>query len=158
LNVKAKDKASGKEQTIRIEASSGLTPDDIERMKKDAEIHATEDAEKKALVDVKNSADMNIFTAEKALQDHGATLPEDIKTSVNAKIVEVRTAKEGTDKAAIETKIHELSTEMQKIGEFMNASANASASADGTTAEGAPAAEEVVKDAPAEEAPTEPAQ
>jgi molecular chaperone DnaK len=148
LNVKAKDKTSGKEQSIRVESSAGLTPDDIERMKKDAELHATEDAEKKALVDVKNTAEMTIFTAEKSLQD-AADLPEDIKTGVTAKIAELRTAKDGTDKAAIESKTHELSTEMQKIGEFMNASANASASTDGAAAEGSPEGE--VKDAPAEE-------
>ena len=152
LNVKAKDKTSGKEQTIRIEASSGLTPDDIERMKKDAELHATEDAEKKVLADVKNTADMTIFTAEKSLQDHAAVLPEEVKTGVNAKIAEVRTAKEGTDKAAIEAKIHELSTEMQKIGEFINKQNSDSAEATPD------AAETTAKDAPAEEVPpTEPA-
>jgi molecular chaperone DnaK len=157
LNVKAKDKASGKEQSIRIEASSGLTPDDIERMKKDAELHAKEDEEKKALADVKNTADMTIFTAEKSLQDHSATLPEELKASVNAKIGELRTAKDSSDKTSIETKIHELSAEMQKIGEFMN-KANADAqSAEPASAE-ATAGEGEVKDAPAEEAPTEPTQ
>jgi molecular chaperone DnaK len=149
LNVKAKDKASGKEQSIRVESSSGLTPDDIERMKKDAELHAAEDLEKKALVDVKNTADMTIFTAEKSLQEHGATLPEDLKATVNAKVAELRTAKEGTDKSAIEAKIHELSAEMQKIGEFMNAS-QSSASTEGAAAEGE-AASDAVKDAQAEE-------
>jgi len=156
LNVKAKDKASGKEQSIRIEASSGLTPDDIERMKKDAELHAKEDEEKKALADIKNTADMTIFTAEKALQDHGATLPEDLKTSVNTKIAELRTAKDGSDKTAIEAKIHELSAEMQKIGEFMN-KANEATVSEATPAEGTPA-DETVKDASAEETPTEPTQ
>ncbi len=119
LAVKAKDKASGKEQSIRIEASSGLTPDDIERMKKDAEIHAKEDEEKKALVDVKNSADMNIFTAEKSLADHGDKLPQELKDSVNAKVAELKTAKEGSGKAAIEAAIHALSGELSKIGEHM---------------------------------------
>ncbi|HTH93260.1 MAG TPA: molecular chaperone DnaK [Candidatus Paceibacterota bacterium] len=144
LNVKAKDKASGKEQSIRIEASSGLTPDDIERMKKDAELHAKEDEEKKALADVKNTADMTIFTAEKSLQDN-ANIPEDIKTSVNAKIAELRGVKDGSDKASIETKIHELSTEMQKIGEFMNKQ-----NAEQTQPEGG-APEGEAKDAQAEE-------
>jgi molecular chaperone DnaK len=147
LNVKALDKASGKAQTIRIEASSGLTPDDIERMKKDAEMHAKEDEEKKALADVKNTADMTIFTAEKALQDSADKIPEDIKTSVNAKIAELKTAKEGTDKAAIETKIHELSTEMQKIGEHMN-KANEASSAEATAPEAQP---EEVTDVKAED-------
>lgn len=126
LSVKAKDKATGKEQSIRIEASSGLTPDDIERMKKDAEIHADEDAKKKEMVDTKNTAEMIIFSAEKALQDHGATIPEDIKTGVQAKIAEVKTAKEGSDKAAIEAATNALSVEMQKIGEYVNKNAQQS--------------------------------
>jgi molecular chaperone DnaK len=148
LNVKAKDKASGKEQSIRVESSAGLTPDDIERMRKDAELHAKEDEEKKALADIKNTADMTIFTAEKSLQDHGAALSEDLKTAVNAKIAELRTAKEGTDKAAIETKIHELSAEMQKIGEEMN-KANAATQPEGSTSE------TEATDAKAEETPTD---
>ncbi len=117
LQVKAKDKQTGKEQSIRIEASSGLTPDDIERMKKDAEIHAKEDEEKKALVDLKNTADMTIFSAEKSLTEHAAVISEDIKTAVQAKVAELKTAKEGSDKKVIEDAIHALSTEMQKIGE-----------------------------------------
>lgn len=133
LSVKAKDKATGKEQSIRIEASSGLSADDIERMKKDAEIHAEEDAKKKALVDTKNSAEMVIFSAEKALQDHGATIPEELKTAVQAKITEAKTAKEGSDKTAIETATNALSVEMQKIGEHINKTAGASQ--DGHTAE-----------------------
>lgn len=145
LNVKAKDKTSGKEQSIRIEASSGLTPDDIERMKKDAEMHAAEDEQKKVLADVKNTADMTIFTAEKSLQDHAAVIPEEVKTGVQAKIAEVRTAKEGSDKAAIEAKIHELSTEMQKIGEFINKQNGEAAPAESATPEGD------VKDAKAED-------
>jgi molecular chaperone DnaK len=117
LAVKAKDKATGKEQSIRIEASSGLSADDIEKMKKDAELHADEDAKKKELVDTKNTADLTIFTAEKALVDHKDQITEDIKSAVEAKITALRTAKDGSDKAAIETAVHELSTEMQKIGE-----------------------------------------
>jgi molecular chaperone DnaK len=119
LSVKAKDKATGKEQSIRIEASSGLSADDIEKMKKDAEMHAAEDAQKKELADVKNTADMMIFSAEKALQEHGANIPDEIKTAVQGKIDEAKKAKEGTDKAAIETATSALSTEMQKIGEHI---------------------------------------
>jgi molecular chaperone DnaK len=149
LNVKATDKATGKEQSIRIEASSGLTPADIEKMKADAELHAKEDEEKKALVDTKNTADMTIFTADKALQEHGANIPEDLKNAVSARITELRTAKEGTDKAAIENGIHALSAEMQKIGEHIQKNSQT------TTAESRP--EEVqdhtdnVRDASGEE-------
>ncbi len=131
LNVKAKDKASGKEQSIRIEASSGLTPEDIERMKKDAEIHATEDEAKKALVDVKNTADMTVFAAEKALTDHAAHVTEEIKTSVQGAIDEVKKAKEGSDKGAIETATQALSTEMSKIGEAVSKAQPQEAPAEG---------------------------
>lgn len=120
LAVKAKDKASGKEQSIRIESSSGLTPEDIERMKKDAEVHAKEDEEKKSLVDLKNTADMNIFTAEKSLTEHGANIPEDLKTSVQKNIDELKKAKESSDKKSIEDAVHALSSELQKIGEHIS--------------------------------------
>jgi molecular chaperone DnaK len=143
LSVKAKDKATGKEQSIRIEASSGLSADDIEKMKKDAELHADEDAKKKELADIKNTADLTIFTAEKSLVDHKDKITEDIKTSVEAKIASLKTAKEGSDKTSIETAIHELSTEMQKIGEVVNKASD-------TNTEGAPNTENV-KDAEGEE-------
>jgi molecular chaperone DnaK len=123
LSVKAKDKATGKEQSIRIEASSGLSADDIEKMKKDAEMHAAEDAQKKELADAKNTADMMIFSAEKALTEHGANIPDEIKTAVQGKIDEAKKAKEGTDKAAIESATSALSTEMQKIGEHIQKNA-----------------------------------
>jgi molecular chaperone DnaK len=134
LAVKAKDKATGKEQSIRIEASSGLSADDIEKMKKDAELHADEDAKKKELVDTKNTAELTIFTAEKSLTEHASSITEDIKTAVEDKIKSLRTAKEGNDKAVIETAIHELSTEMQKIGEAV-AKANTEPSPEQTEGE-----------------------
>lgn len=142
LSVKAKDKATGKEQSIRIEASSGLTPEDIERMKKDAEMNAGEDAKKKELADAKNTADMMIFSAEKALQEHGANITDEIKSGVQAKIDEAKKAKEGTDKAAMETATNALSTEMQKIGEHIQKNAPQSTSAE-------PQPEEITKDAEA---------
>lgn len=142
LAVKAKDKATGKEQSIRIEASSGLSADDIEKMKKDAELHADEDAKKKELVDTKNTADLTIFTAEKALTEHKEHITEDIKTAVEDKIKTLKTTKEGDDKSAIETAIHELSTEMQKIGEAVSKA---------KPEEGTEPKEGEVKDAEAEE-------
>lgn len=126
LSVKAKDKATGKEQSIRIEASSGLTPEDIEKMKKDAELHAKEDGEKKALVDTKNTADMMIFSAEKAILEHGANITDEIKNAVQAKIDDLKKAKEGSDKSAIESATNALSSEMQKIGEHISKNASAS--------------------------------
>ncbi len=120
LNVTAKDKASGKEQSIRVEASSGLTDEDIEKMKADAETHADEDAKKKEIVEVKNLAEQMSYTAEKSLKDNADKLPDDIKTSVENKIKEVREIKDKDDVDAIKKVTEELSSEMQKIGEHMS--------------------------------------
>jgi molecular chaperone DnaK len=119
LNVTAKDKASGKAQSIKIEASSGLKDEDIKRMQADAELHAEEDKKKREIVDVKNTAEMIIYTAEKALKDNEAKVPQEIKDSVNAKITALRSTKDGVDMDAIKKATEELSTEMSKIGEAM---------------------------------------
>jgi len=119
LNVAAKDKASGKTQSIKIEASSGLKDEDIKKMQKDAELHAEEDRKKKDVVDVKNTAEMIIYTAEKALKDNEAKIPAELKDSVNAKITALRGVKDGTDADAIKKATEELSAEMSKIGEAM---------------------------------------
>ena len=126
LNVTAKDKASGKAQSIKIEASSGLKEEDIKKMQADAEVHAEEDKKKKENAELKNTAEMLTYTAEKALKDNEAKIPEDIKKSVNEKITALRTAKDGTDTEAIKKATEELSAEISKIGEAMN-KANASA-------------------------------
>jgi molecular chaperone DnaK len=119
LNVKAQDKASGKVQSIRIEASSGLSEEDIKKMKEDAEIHAEEDAKKKELVDIKNTAEMIIFTAEKSIKDYGDKVSAEIKTEIENKISALKTAKEGSDTEVIKKATEELSAEMSKIGEIM---------------------------------------
>jgi molecular chaperone DnaK len=127
LNVKAKDKASGKEQSIRIEASSGLTDTDIEKMKKDAELHAEEDKAKKELAEVKNTAEMLIYTAEKSLKDlttgeAGAEgkVSNETKENLEKATTELKTVKDGTDKDAIHSKTEALSAALSKIGEEMN--------------------------------------
>ena len=127
LNVTAKDKSTGKEQSIRIEANSGLTEEDIEKMKKDAEEHATEDAQKKELIEVRNQAEQTIYTAEKALKDHEKEIPEDVKTEIETKVKELNEVKEKDDKAAIDTAVAALSTSLQKIGEIMQKAAEATA-------------------------------
>jgi len=119
LNVTAKDKASGKTQSIKIEASSGLKDEDIKKMQTDAELHAEEDKKKKENAEVKNTAEMIIYTAEKALKDNEAKIPAELKDSVNAKITALRGVKDGTDGAAIKKATEELSAEMSKIGEAM---------------------------------------
>lgn len=119
LNVTAKDKASGKTQSIKIEASSGLKDEEIKKMQKDAELHAEEDKKKKEVVDLKNTAEMIIYTAEKALKDNGDKIDAGLKDSVNAKITALRGVKDGTDGEAIKKATEELSSEMSKIGEAM---------------------------------------
>jgi molecular chaperone DnaK len=120
LNVTAKDKASGKTQSIKIEASSGLKEEDIKKMQADAELHAEEDKKKKEVADVKNTAEMTIYTAEKALKDAGDKVPADLKSNVEAKIANLKGVKDGTDGEAIKKATEELSTEMSKIGEALN--------------------------------------
>lgn len=120
LNVTAKDKASGKTQSIKIEASSGLKEEDIKKMQADAELHAEEDRKKKEVADLKNTAEMNIYTAEKAVKDNEAKIPAELKDSVNAKITALRGVKDGTDGEAIKKATEELSSEMSKIGEALN--------------------------------------
>ena len=127
LNVTAKDKSTGKEQSIRIEANSGLTEEDIEKMKKDAEDHAAEDGKKKELIEVRNQAEQTIYTAEKALKDHEKEVPEEMKTEIKSKIKELNEVKEKDDKTAIDTAVAALSTSLQKIGEIMQKAAEAAA-------------------------------
>ncbi len=143
LSVTAKDKSTGKEQTIRIEANSGLSKDDIERMKADAEAHAAEDAKKKEIIETRNVADQMIYTAEKALKDHADKITDEVKNNVNDRIAAVRTVKDGEDKAAIETATQALSDAMSKIGEAMQQAAPAS----GDAAQAGPQEGEVVRDA-----------
>ncbi|MDQ5957941.1 MAG: molecular chaperone DnaK [Patescibacteria group bacterium] len=120
LSVKAKDKTSGKEQSIRIEAQSSLSKEDIEKMKAEAETHATEDKQKRELVDTKNTAEQMIYTAEKSLADAGDKISAEIKTEVEDKVKAVKEAKDKDDLEAIKKSTSELSTAMMKIGEAMS--------------------------------------
>ena len=118
LNVKAKDKATNKEQSIRIEASSGLSKEEVEKMQKDAEANASEDQKKKDLVDAKNISEQLVYTAEKALKD-APSIPDDIKNAVNEKVTALKKEKESGTIETIKSATEALSTEMQKIGEYM---------------------------------------
>jgi len=119
LSVTAKDKASGKTQSIKIEGSSGLSDEEIEKMTKDAEIHAEEDRKKKEIVDTKNLAEQTIIIAEKALKDAEGKIADDVKKGVEEKIEVLRKVKDGTEVEAIKKATEELGTEMQKIGSAM---------------------------------------
>lgn len=117
LSVKAKDKATGKEQSIRIEARSGLSDADIEKMKKDAELHAAEDRGKKELAEARNLSDQLIYTAEKALKDAAGKLPETVVKDIEEKIAGLKKTREGGDIAALKQATEALSVSLQKIGE-----------------------------------------
>ena len=119
LSVTAKDKTSGKEQSIRIEARSGLTDAEVEKMRKDADINADADKQKKELVEAQNAADQIHYAAEKALKEHGERVSEDIRKNVEEKIDALKTARAGTDTAAIKSATDALGTAMSAIGEAM---------------------------------------
>lgn len=152
LNVKAKDKTSGKEQSIRIEASSGLTDEDIKRMQQDAESHVEEDKKKMELVSAKNLVDTTTHTAEKALKDAEGKISEEIKKDVTDAIEEAKKVREGEDVAAIRRAYENLSEKMMKIGESMKATEDnkpqeeAETKPEGETASEEKGDEEVPKD------------
>lgn len=153
LSVKAKDKASGKEQSIRIEARSSLSKEEIEKMQKDAEVHAADDLKKKDVVEAKNIAEQLIYTAEKSLRDAGEKVPAEMRVAIENKITDAKNAKNGEDMELIKKTTTELSTELSKIGEMMNKagdSAGADAGATGDQAQ-TPPTDGPVKDAEFEE-------
>lgn len=120
LSVTAKDKATGKANSIKITASSGLSKEEVEKMKHDAEINAAEDAKKKEMVEAKNQAEQLIHTSEKSLKDAGDKVPADLRKSIEDKITDVKTAKEGTDLAILKKNTDTLSSELSKIGEILS--------------------------------------
>ena len=119
LNVKAKDKATSKEQSIRIEASSGLSEEEIEKMTKDADAHAEEDKKKKEKIEIKNNADTLVYTTEKLLRDAGDKIKAEDKKSIEEKVEALKKIKDGDDTEAIKKASEELSLEAQKIGAAM---------------------------------------
>ncbi len=120
LHVKAKDKTSGKEQSIKITGSTGLTDEEIKRMTKEAEEHAKEDEEKKTEIETRNHADSLIYQAEKSLKDAGDKVPADVKTEVEEKIKALKEIAPGGPIDEVKSKTEELSASMSKIGESMS--------------------------------------
>src|SRR3984893_10917883 len=119
VNVHAKDKGTGKEQQIRIQASGGLTEADIERMVKDAEAHAEEDKKRKAQVEAKNQAKALIHTTEKALSEHGSKVSEGERRSIENAMADLKEALKGDDAGAISAKSQVLAQASMKLGEAM---------------------------------------
>jgi molecular chaperone DnaK len=140
INVSAKDKASNREQKITITASSGLSEAEVERMVKDAEAHAAEDARRRELIEVKNQAESTIFTAEKLLKDFDDRLPEDAKTQTNELIEAVRGTLDSDDIEKIQPATESLTAYIQQLGGQMYQQADGAAPAnDGVSSDGSKA-------------------
>jgi molecular chaperone DnaK len=130
LHVSAKDKGTGKEQSIRITASSGLSDEEIKKMTGDAESHASEDRKKRELAEAKNEADTLVYTVEKSLKDYGDKVTEDEKQKINTALDKCKNLKDTTtDPAELKKAIEELTTASHKIAEEMY---KAGAAGDGT--------------------------
>jgi len=119
LNVTAKDKATGKAQSIRIEASTGLSKEEVEKMKKDAELHAAEDKKKQEIIESRNTADNLIYTTEKTLRDAGNKVSADVKKEIEEKAEALKKAKDSDNIEEIKQKTADLSQLIQKVGSEM---------------------------------------
>lgn len=119
LKVSAKDKASGKEQSVRIEASTQLSKEEVERLKQEAASHADEDQKKKELIEARNNAEQVVYLAQKSIKDWGDKVSEDIKKGIEEQIQKTQQAIGTEDKEAIASAASELSTQLQQIGQTM---------------------------------------
>ncbi|NOZ65058.1 MAG: molecular chaperone DnaK [Alphaproteobacteria bacterium] len=152
VNVSAKDKGTGKEQQIRIQASGGLSDDDIEKMVKDAEANAEEDKKRRELVETRNQAEGAAHSAESQLKEHGDKIDAADKTAIEDAVKAVKTAAEGEDVAAIKAALETLQQASMKLGEavYKDQAADAGAGAEGAE-EATTAADDDVVDADFEE-------
>ncbi|MCZ0737537.1 molecular chaperone DnaK [Phreatobacter sp. AB_2022a] len=130
VNVQAKDKGTGKEQQIRIQASGGLSDSDIERMVKDAEAHAAEDKQRKELAEARNQADGLVHSTEKALAEHGSKIGEADRKAIEDALAAVKEAAKGEDAEALKEKANALAQASMKLGEAMYAAQSGEADAD----------------------------
>jgi molecular chaperone DnaK len=129
VNVTAKDKASGKEQAIRIQASGGLTEADIQRMVREAEAHAEEDKRRKELAEVRNQADAAIYTTEKALKEAEGRVGADVKTEIEQAISALKSAMQGEGVQRIREATNRLTQASMRLGEALNRAAAGTAGA-----------------------------
>ena len=141
VHVSAKDKGTGAEQSMTITGGSSLSKEDIDRMVKDAEAHAEQDKARREAADTRNAAESVAYSVEKLLKENGDKLPEDVKTSVQGDVDELKKALEGDDDAAVKSAFEKLQASQSKLGEALYAAAQAEAS------ESKPAADEDVVDA-----------
>jgi molecular chaperone DnaK len=134
VNVTAQDKATGKQQQIRIQASGGLSQADIDRMVKEAEAHAEEDKKRRALVEARNHAESLIHSTEKSLAEYGDQLTPADKSAIETALSELRSAEAGDDVGQIEAKSRALAQASMKIGEVVNKAGQGQAGGSGDEA------------------------
>ena len=151
LNVGAKDLGTGKEQSIRITASSGLSEEEIDKMVKDAEMHSTEDKKKRELIEARNQADGLVYTTEKALKEHGDKVDVETKTGIESALEELKKALEADDPEAIKSKTEALATASHKLAEVMYQQAQNEAEKEGAGGAAEEGQKEDVVDAEFEE-------
>ncbi|MGQ9675245.1 MAG: molecular chaperone DnaK [Chloroflexota bacterium] len=121
LNVSAKDKGTGREQRITITASSGLSKEEVERMVREAELHADEDKRRREEIETKNQADSLAYSADKTLRDYGDKIPADLKSEIEGKTAALRSALQGGDTSYIRRAMEDLSLALQKVGQAVYA-------------------------------------
>ena len=151
VNVSAKDKATNKEQQIRIQASGGLSDDEVDQMVKDAESHAEEDKKNKEMVEAKNHAEALIHSTEKSLSEHGDKISEADQSAVTAAVDDLKSALEGDNVEEIQNKTNTLSQAAMKLGEAMYQAQSEAAESDGEGGEDSGSPEEDIVDADFEE-------
>ena len=135
LNVSARDKGTGKEQRITITASSGLAKEEVERLVREAELHAEEDRQKQDTAETRNLADTMAYNAEKLLREHADKVPEDLKQEINDKVTSLRSALQGEDLNQIKSALQELQVSVQKVGAAVYSQAGPSDAEPGETTE-----------------------
>ena len=119
LNVSAKDMGTGKEQSIKIQASSGLSDDEVEKMAQDAEAHAEEDKQRREVVDLKNQADQLVYSTEKTLKEHGEKVSAEIRGNIESALNNLKEAAKGDDGEAIKRNIEQLGEASQELGKIL---------------------------------------
>jgi molecular chaperone DnaK len=151
--VSAKDKGTGKEQSMTITGGTALSKDDIDRMVREAEEHAAEDKARREAADVRNSAEQLQYSVEKVLTDNDDKLPEAVKTEVKADVESLKAALAGADDTAVKAAFEKLQTSQSKLGEAIYAAAQSEATASegaagaGSAGDAAGAADEDIVDA-----------
>ena len=119
LNVSAKDLATGKQQSIEIKSSSGLSDEEIEKMTRDAEAHAEEDKKRRQVIDLKNQADQLVYSTEKTLKEHGGKVPAETRGKIESAVNNLKEAVKGEDASAIRRSIDNLNEVTQELGKAL---------------------------------------